>query len=399
MQKLHLQDLSVKGKKVLMRVDFNVPQNPDGSIADLTRIREALPSIQYILEKGGSVILMSHLGRPKGKRDPKFSLRVCAEALSQLLKKPVQFAPDCIGSEVEKIVSGLKSGEVLLLENLRFYAAEEDPSLDPNFAEALSHLGDIYVNDAFGAAHRAHSSTVMIASYFPHRAAAGLLMQKELSFLGALLKNPKRPFYAIIGGAKISSKIGVLHSLLSKVDGLFIGGGMCYTFLKAMNVPIGDSICEEGAVETAKSFLQAASARELKLWFPEDLVIADGFKNDAKSRIISFKEGISNGWQGMDIGPQTLSSWQAALKAAGTIFWNGPVGVFEFSNFAKGTEGLTRALAHFTAIRIVGGGDSVAAVNGLNLEKYFSHLSTGGGASLEFIEFGRLPGIDALSDK
>lgn len=398
MNKLTLQDLTVKGKKVLMRVDFNVPLNKEGQVTDDTRIRESLSSIEYILKAGGAVILMSHLGRPKG-RDPELSLAPCAKALSMLLKTPVQFASDCIGEETEKKAHALKMNELLLLENLRFYPQEEKPELDPSFAEKLSKLADLYVNDAFGAAHRAHSSTVTITQYFPGKAAAGLLMQKEISFLEPLVKNPKRPFYALIGGAKVSSKIGVLESLLTKVDAIFIGGAMAFTFLKAQGISVGDSLCEADLIEKANHLLQACASKKIKLFLPEDLVIAQAFRDDAPAKTILTKEGIPSGWQGMDIGPRTAAAWQTELARAQTIFWNGPVGVFEFPHFAKGTNALAQSLAQLKSLRIVGGGDSVAAVNALKLAKYFSHVSTGGGASLEFIEFGHLPGIDALSNK
>jgi phosphoglycerate kinase len=399
MNKLVLQELPIQDKKVLMRVDFNVPLDKEGKITDETRIKEALPSIEYILKAGGAVILMSHLGRPKGKRDPEFSLAPCREALSALLKMPVQFASDCVGAEAEKKARDLKIGEVLLLENLRFYAAEEKPELDPSFAEKLSKLGDLYVNDAFGAAHRAHASIATITQYFPGKAAAGLLMQKEISFLEPLVKNPKHPFYALIGGAKVSSKIGVLESLLTKVDTILIGGAMAFTFFKAQGISVGDSLCEEDLVEKARHFLKACASKKVKLLLPEDLVIASAFQDDAPSKIIVSKEGIPSGWQGMDIGPRTIASWQTELAIAQTIFWNGPMGVFEFPHFATGTNALAKSLSKLKSLRIVGGGDSVSAINALNLAKHFSHISTGGGASLEFIEFGYLPGIDALSNK
>lgn len=395
MEKLSLQDIPLKGKKVLLRVDFNVPFK-DGKISDDTRIKEALATIQHILKEGGSVILMSHLGRPKGK-SPELSLAPVAKRLSELLHTPVHFASDSIGPDVEKMAANLKNGEVLLLENLRFYPAEEDPKKDPTFAKKLSALADIYVNDAFGTAHREHSSTATIAQYFPKKAAAGLLMQKEISFLGSLVQNPKRPFYAIIGGAKISTKIGVLESLLSKVDGIFIGGGMAYTFFKAEGIDIGNSICEDDAIETAKKF--TAKCTKVKLWLPEDVVIADAFKENAAMRVVSIKEGIPPGWQGMDIGPNTVKEWEKELKNAKTVFWNGPLGVFEFPRFAKGTDEIAKFLSELKATTVVGGGDSVAAVNQLHLSKKFSHVSTGGGASLEFLEMGHLPGIDALSDR
>ncbi len=398
MPKLSLKDLSVKGKKVLMRVDFNVPLDERGKITDDTRIREALASIEYVLKQGGSVILMSHLGRPKGKSDPKFTLAPCAEALSKLLGKPVQFAKDCIGDETAKMAKNLKESEVLLLENLRFYAAEEDPSVDPTFAQKLAKLGDIYVNDAFGTAHRAHSSTYAIVKYFPGKAAAGFLMQKELSFLEPLIKNPARPFYAIIGGAKISSKIGVLKSLITKVDALFIGGGMAFTFFKAQNISIGKSICEDDLLQTAREIMQMCTSKNISIYFPKDLLITDNLKENGAVKTIFAKDGIPDGWEGADIGPQTVKEWSQELKKAQTIFWNGPVGVFEKPAFAKGTNMLATAMAELRSTRIIGGGDSVAAINQLNLAKNFTHLSTGGGAALEFLEYGKLPGIEVLTD-
>lgn len=398
MTKLRLQDLELKGKKILMRVDFNVPLDKNCAITDDTRLRESLPSIQFILQAGGSVILMSHLGRPKASRDPSFSLAPCALRLAELLEKPVQMAEDCIGEDVEKIAHALKPGQILLLENLRFYPAEEKPSLDPSFAQKLAKLGDAYVNDAFGTAHRSHSSTVNVAKFFPDKAAAGLLMQKEIQAFSDLLTHPKRPFYAIIGGAKISTKMGVLQSLLSKVDGIFIGGGMAFTFLKAQGISIGASICEDDQIPIAKKFLEECHKKNILCALPSDLLIADAFKDSAHSKIIPVVTGIPEGWQGMDIGPITLSAWKAALQNAATIFWNGPVGVFEFPHFAQGTEEIAQKLASLKAITVVGGGDSVAAINRFGLASKFSHLSTGGGASLEYIELGHLPGIDILTD-
>ncbi len=398
MTKLQLQDLDLKGKKVLMRVDFNVPLDKDGTISDDTRLRESLPSIEHIVKAGGSVILMSHLGRPKGV-DPQFSLKPCAAALSKLLNQSVLMADDCIGEKVEKMAHDIKPGQILLLENLRFYPAEEKPSTDPSFAQKLASLGDIYVNDAFGTAHRSHSSTAIIARFFPGKAASGLLLQKEIRFLDSLISSAKRPFYAIIGGAKISTKMGVLKSLLSKVDGIFIGGGMAYTFYKAQGIKIGNSIHEEDQISTALEFLKECAEKKVSLWLPSDTLIADAFSNDANTKIVSSSEGIPEGWQGMDIGPKTIDTWKKALQGAGTIFWNGPLGVFEFSRFAEGTEQIARTLSALNATTVVGGGDSVAAINKLGLSSKFSHVSTGGGASLEFIEYGHLPGIDALTDK
>lgn len=398
MGKLNVSDLEVKGKKVLVRVDFNVPMNPDGTISDDTRIRESLPTIQHILNAGGSVILMSHLGRPKGKKDPKFSLAPCAKSLSHLLGRPVIMAPDCIGKETEALAQKLENGQVLLLENLRFYPEEEKPEINPSFAKELASLGDLYVNDAFGTAHRAHSSTAAIAQYFPNSAAAGMLMQKEIAFLGDLVKDPKRPFYALIGGSKISTKIGVLHALLDKVDALFIGGAMSYTFFKAQGIEIGNSLCETDQIETAKSLSELAVKKNVALYLPTDHLIAASISQDSPTKILSINEGVPLGWQGVDIGPKTLQKWEENLKKARTIFWNGPLGVFEIPAFAKGTAGIAETLAHLSAVTIVGGGDSVSAVNQLGLASQFSHLSTGGGASLEYLELGHLPGIDSLSD-
>ena len=398
MTKLQLQDLQVNEKKVLMRVDFNVPFLACGTIADLTRIKESLPSIEWILKEGGTLILMSHLGRPTGK-DPRLSLAPCAKALSILLNRPVQMATDCIGKEVTLQASQLKKGEILLLENLRFYPAEEKPALDPSFAKQLASLADLYVDDAFGSAHRKHASTWEVPALFPGKAAAGFLMQKEITFLGNTLQNPKRPFYALIGGAKVSSKIGVLKALALKTDGLFIGGAMAFTFYKAQGLSIGDSPFEPDQVATATQFIQMCTEKKIPLWLPSDVVIADRFSNDAHYRTIAVSEGIPEGWQGMDIGPQTCREWEPLLKKGKTLFWNGPFGVFEFSHFTKGTEVIAKILSSLDATTIVGGGDSVFAIHKLGVASQFTHLSTGGGASMEYIELGHLPGIDALSNK
>ncbi len=398
MAKLTLQDLDLKNKKVLVRVDFNVPMNKDGTIADPSRIVESLPTIQKILNSGGSVILMSHLGRPKGERDARYSLAPCAKELSSLLKRPVQMAPDCIGPEVEALAAHLQPQEVLLLENLRFYSAEEDPNTDPTFAEKLASLGDVYVNDAFGTAHRKHSSTALIATHFPGRAAAGLLMQKEIAFLGDLLAHPKRPFFAVIGGSKVSTKLGVLHSLIAKTDAIFIGGGMAFTFFKAQGIGIGKSLCEEDQIPIALDFLKKCAEHKVKVYLPKDIVIADAFSADANQKTIPIAEGIPEGWMGMDIGKETSAEWAKAFPSAATVFWNGPLGVFEMPCFAVGTEAIAQAIASLSAIKVVGGGDSAAAIHRLHLESQFSHISTGGGASLEYIEFGQLPGIEALSE-
>jgi phosphoglycerate kinase len=395
--KLQLQDLILKGKKVLVRVDFNVPLNKDGTISDDTRIRAALPTIECILNQGGAVILISHLGRPKSKLDLYYSLGICAKRLSQLIAAPVLFATDCVGKETEKAIQDLKGGQVILLENLRFYPAEENPSLDPNFAKQLASLADFYVDDAFGTAHRTHTSTVTVPKLLPHKSALGLLMQKEVAFLEPLFKSPTHPFFAAIGGAKISTKLGILNSLLPKVDALFIGGGMAFTFFKSQGIDIGDSIYEQICLPQALSFLQTSS--QTKIYFPIDLVIADAFRNDATYKIIDVQEGIPKGWQGVDIGPKTIELWEKALQEAATVFWNGPFGVFEFPHFARGTQEIAKAIAALKATTVVGGGDSVAAINTLGLGAKFSYVSTGGGAALEYLEFGHLPGIDALSDK
>lgn len=409
MNKLKVQDLDVQGKKVLLRVEFNVPLDDKGNITDDTRIRESLFTIQHILDHGGALILLSHLGRPKKGPDPKLSLAPCAKALAKLLHQPVFMAPDSIGPEVEHMARSLKNGQVLLLENVRFYPAEEDPNLDPSFAKKLASLGDVYVNDAFGGAHRAHSSIATITQYFPDKAAAGFLMQKEVDALEQLLLNPKRPFYGIIGGAKISSKIEFLHALADKTDALFIGGGMSYPLLKAQGIEIGDSLCDPESVFIAEDFLVHCNKKKLPLFLPIDLIIADSFSNDADRQIVSVKrepsqgisqgisQGVPAGWQGMDIGPQTIHEWKFLLKKAASVFWNGPVGVFEFPHFSHGTDEIARAVAALAAITVVGGGDSIAALNRLHLSPHFTHVSTGGGASLEFIEKGTLPGIESLS--
>lgn len=393
MNKLTLKNLDIKGKRVLMRVDFNVPLNAKGEITDDSRIRAALPSIQYVLQSGASLVLMSHLGRPK-KTDPKLSLIPCAKRLEKLLRVPVQMAPDCVGPAVEKLAQHLQPGQILMLENVRFHVAEEEPEQDPHFAASLSRLGDVYVNDAFGTAHRAHASTALVAKAFPGKAAAGFLMEQEINHLAPLLHNPPRPFYAIIGGAKVSTKTGVIHNLLKLIDGLFLGGAMTFTFMKAQGIEIGNSPCEEEELRTAREILHNVK----QLYMPIDLVIADRFSPDANTRIIPVKEGIPSGWQGMDIGPATIQAWTKPLQEAATVFWNGPVGVFEMAPFATGTNQIAQTLAHSKAKVIVGGGDSVAAIQQMGLGSQFSHLSTGGGAALEFLEYGHLPGIDALSN-
>jgi phosphoglycerate kinase len=398
MNKLSIKDLPLSGKKVLVRVDFNVPLKDDGSIADDTRIKASLPTIQYILDNNGSIILMSHLGKPK-KKDPKLSLSVCAKRLSELVKQPVIMAPDCVGEEVERLAHNLKPKQILLLENLRFHAAEEHPEKDPNFAKSLAKLSDFYVNDAFGTAHRAHSSTATITKYFPHKAAAGFLLEKEIQYLHQSLLSPKRPFFAIVGGAKISTKLGVLFQLAHHVDALFIGGAMAYTFFKEQNIPIGNSLFEKDQIPEVKKILDFCKKKSIPLYLPVDLVITQKLEDTSPFEIISVQDGIPDGWEGVDIGPKTVELWKQILKTGKTIFWNGPLGVFEIKKFAKGTESIALSLSDLKATTIVGGGDSLAAIHALNLDHKFTHLSTGGGASLEYIELGTLPGIEALSEK
>jgi phosphoglycerate kinase len=397
MEKLTIDDLKLKDKKVLVRVDFNVPLDEKCEVTDDTRIVGSLPTIKKILQDGGKAILMSHLGRPKGK-DPKLSLAPVAKRLEKLLGKPVKFVNDCIGPEVEKAVFGLKSGECLLLENLRFYPEEEKN--DPEFAKKLASLGEIYINDAFGTAHRAHASTEGVTKYFK-QCAAGYLMQKELKYLGMALTNPKRPFIAILGGAKISGKIDVITNLLDKVDALLIGGGMAFTFDKALGKEIGKSLLEPDKVDLAKDILKKAREKKVNLKLPDDFVVAPEAKEEAPSKIVD-KNNIPQDWQGLDIGPKTLEQFSKELDKAKTVVWNGPMGVFEVKKFASGTVKIAEELAKITAkgaTTIVGGGDSAAAVTKAGLEKKLTHISTGGGASLEFLEGKTLPGVAALTDK
>lgn len=395
--KMSLSSLPVEGKKVLMRVDFNVPLNEKGEITSDARIVAALPSIKYILDHGGSLVLMSHLGRPKGEKKPELSLKPVAKRLSELLGKEVTQAPDCIGAEVEKIVGEMKTGDVVLLENLRYYNAETKPDSDPSFAKSLATYGDVYVNDAFGTAHRVHSSTVTVAQYFPGNSAAGFLLEKEIAFLGDAVLNPKHPFYAIIGGAKVSTKLGVIKSLMKKVDKLFIGGGMAYTFAKARGFAIGKSIVEEDLIGTAKEIIDECASSGVELVLPEDVVVAAEFKNEAPSKVIDVTEGIPEDCEGLDIGPNTVKTFVAKLGDGATILWNGPLGVNEMPNFAKGSNAVAEGLAKLGATVIVGGGDTLATVHAAGVADKMSHLSTGGGASLEYIEFGTLPGVEALS--
>lgn len=391
MNKQTIRDIDVRNKRVLVRVDFNVPIK-DGKVTDDTRIRAALPTLQALIDGGGKLILMSHLGRPKGGPDPKFSLKPAAERLSELLGKPVKMAPDCVGEAVEKMVAALQPGDVLVLENTRFYPGEEKNDL--TLAQQMARLGDVYVNDAFGSAHRAHSSTEGVARFLP--AVAGLLMEKELEFLGKALEAPERPFIAILGGAKISDKIGVIKNLLGKVDALLIGGGMANTFLKAQGYDMGDSLVEESSLDEARSLLQQG---EGKLFLPVDLVVADAFAADARHQVVPIDQ-VPAGWRALDIGPATIAHFSNRLAGARTVVWNGPMGVFEFPAFAKGTTAIAEVLAGLGgATTIIGGGDSVAAIQQAGLADKITHISTGGGASLEFLEGRVLPGVAALRDR
>ena len=395
MSKKTVKDIDLKGKRVLVRCDFNVPLDENGNITDNTRIVAALPTIKYLLENNCSVILCSHLGRPKGEFNEKYSLKPVAKELSRLLDKEVIMSKDVIGEDTKKKVAELKQGEILLLENVRFHREETDN--DPEFSKALASLAEIYVNDAFGAAHRAHSSTVGVAEYLP--AVSGFLIEKELKFLGGALENPERPFMAILGGAKVSDKIGVIDSLLEKVDTLMIGGGMAYTFFKAQGYGVGNSICEEDKLDLAKELMEKAKTKGVKLMLPIDTKIGKEFKPDTESKTVSWTE-IPDGWEGFDIGEKTIEMYQEELRKAKTVVWNGPVGLFEFDQFAIGTNAIAKALSELTdATTIIGGGDSAAAVKKAGLQEKMTHISTGGGASLEFLEGKKLPGIECLQDK
>lgn len=383
-------DVDVKGKKVFVRVDFNVPMK-EGVITDDTRVRAAIPTITYLLEHDAAVILASHLGRPKGGPDAQFSLKPVANHLSKLLGKQVKFVDDCVGPKAEAAAAALKSGEVLVLENTRFYPGEEKN--DPELARGMAKLADLYVNDAFGTAHRAHASTEGITHYLP--AVSGFLLEKEIKYLGAAVENPKRPFIAILGGAKISDKIGVIQNLIHKADMILIGGGMANTFFKAQGYETADSLVEADALETAREILKTSGN---KLRLPVDVVIADKFAADANHKVQNSGD-VSQGWRILDIGPETVAAYANTLKGAGTVVWNGPMGVFEFPEFAKGTFGVAAAVADCGAISIIGGGESVAAIQQSGLADKITHISTGGGASLEMLEGLTLPGVAALQDK
>lgn len=391
-----LKDYNFQGKKVLVRCDFNVPLDENQNITDDRRIRSSLPTIQYLIEEGARVILMSHLGRPKGEANPKFSLLPVANRLSELLEKEVVFAKDdlVISQAVKDKIDELKDGDVALLENTRFRKEEEKN--DENFAKELASLGETYVNDAFGTSHRAHASNVGVSSYLP--SAVGFLVEKEISIMGKALEDPERPFVAILGGAKVSDKIGVIENLLDKVDSILIGGGMAYTFLKAQGYEIGQSLLEEDKMDLALSLIEKAKEKGVKLLLPVDITIAKEFKNDTEIRIAGI-DSIPEDWMGLDIGPKTLKLFSEEISKAKTVIWNGPTGVFEMENFSKGTYGIAKALVDSDATTIVGGGDSASAVEKAGYAAQITHVSTGGGASLELLEGKVLPGIAAISDR
>lgn len=398
MTKKTIDDVSLKGKRVIVRVDFNVPLDEQGRITDDTRVVESLPTIRKILTEGGRAVLMSHLGRPKGKPKPEFSLKPVAAHLSKLLGQQVALAPDCIGPQVKSMADALADGQCLLLENLRFHNEEE--ANDPGFARELANLGDVYVNDAFGTAHRGHASTEGITQFLK-TSVAGYLMQKELDYLGRAVGNPARPYAAILGGAKISGKIDVIQNLMNRVDVLLIGGGMMFTFYKAQGLEIGKSLLEADKVDLARKILDDARARKIRLLLPVDCVVGEKMEEGTATRTVN-AQSIPKEWMGLDIGPETVRMFAEEIRKAKTVVWNGPMGVFEIPTFAKGTNEVAKALARATgegAVTIVGGGDSAAAIAQAGLEKKVSHVSTGGGASLELLEGKTLPGVAALNDK
>ncbi len=390
-----VKDVDVRSRRVLVRVDYNVPLDAQGNVSDDKRITASLPTINYLLEQGARIILCSHLGRPKGEVKKEFSLAPVAKRLKELLPGVnIYFASDCIGEEAERKAAALKDGEILLLENLRFHKEEEKN--DPEFAKKLASLAEIYVNDAFGTVHRAHASTAGVAAYLP--AVAGFLIGKELSIMGGALENPERPFVAILGGAKVADKIGVITNLLNKCDTLLIGGGMAYTFFKAMGYEIGDSLLDAESIDLAKQLMETAKEKGVKLLLPVDTVVAKAFAADAEHMTVA-SNAIPAGWQGLDIGEKTRELFAAEIKNAKTVIWNGPMGVFEFPEFAKGTEAVAKACAECGGTTIIGGGDSASAVKKLGYADKMTHISTGGGASLEFLEGKVLPGVAALNDK
>ena len=400
MEKKTIRDVDFKGRRVLMRVDFNVPLS-DGVITDDTRIRAALPSINHILEQGANgLILMSHLGRPKGEKNPEFSLGPVAEYLNKLVDYDVTMAPDTIGDDVSKLASGLGQGQILVLENTRFYAEEEGKKCSVEeqnaFAQKLAALADVFVNDAFGTAHRRHASTAAVCDFMDTNV-AGFLIEKEIQYLGKAVSNPQHPFVAVIGGAKISGKLEVLKNMMNSVDAFLIGGGMAYTFLKAQGFKIGNSLVEDELLETAKQTMAAAEAAGVKFMLPVDHVAADKFDADANTQLVT--DAVPEGWMGLDIGPETVRLYANEISTAKTVVWNGPMGCFEMAPFAEGTMAVCQAVADSDAVSIIGGGDSVSAVNKSGLADKMSHISTGGGASLEFLEGKPLPGVVALDDK
>ena len=394
LNKLSIDELNIKGKKVFIRVDFNVPFDDNLRITDDSRIRSTVPTINYAIDEGAKVILASHLGRPKGKPDPRFSLAPVAKRLQRLLDKDVVFAPDCIGPQVESLISKMKDGDVILLENLRYHAEEEKN--DQDFAKKLSKLADFFVNDAFGAAHRAHASTVGIAKFLP--SAAGFLMKKEIEYLKGVVENPIRPFVAILGGAKVSGKIGVLEHLEDKVDKVVVGGGMAFTFIKAMGYEVGDSLVEADMLETAQRIRKKLKAAGIKFYLPVDCVISQTLEPGAETKIVPTME-IPKGWKALDIGPATVKLFSEVLENAKTILWNGPMGVFEIDAFSRGTFSIAHSVADAYALTIVGGGDTDLAVHRAGVTNALSFISTGGGASLQLLEGKELPGIAALTDK
>lgn len=394
MNKKTVKDIEVKGKKVLVRCDFNVPQDENGEITDNRRIVSSLPTIQYLLEKNAKVILCSHLGRPKGEVKKEFSLAPVAKELEKQLGKQVKLAKDIVGENAKELIGNMKEGEIILLENIRFDAREEKN--DPEFAKELASLAEIFVNDAFGTAHRAHASTAGVADYLP--AVAGFLIEKELNFMGGALENPQRPFVAILGGKKVSDKIGVIDALLEKVDTLMIGGGMAYTFFKAQGYNVGDSICELDKLDLALSLMEKAKQKNVKLMLPIDTKLGKEFKKDTETKTVNYQE-IPDGWEGFDIGEKTIALYKEELQKAKTVIWNGPLGLFEFDIFANGTNEIAKTLATLDAVTIVGGGDCAAAVEKAGVAEKLTHVSTGGGASLEFLEGKKLPGIECLENK
>lgn len=395
MKKLTIRDVDLSGKTVIMRVDFNVPIDKDGKVSDDTRITAALPTIKYAVEKKAKVILLSHLGRPKGGPDPKYSLKPVAEHLKKISGLNVLFVPHLIGEEVKQVVKNMKSGDVLILENTRFHPGEEKNDLE--LAKAWAELADIHVNDAFGTAHRAHSSNVGIATFIP--SVAGFLMEKEIEFLNKVTYEPEHPYVVVLGGAKVSDKIGVITNLLNKADKLLIGGAMMFTFFKAKGIPVGSSLVEDDKLELAKEILKQAEQKKVQIILPVDTVIAQKMEAGTESRVVQIKDGIPDGWMGLDIGPQTIKLFGESLKDAKTVVWNGPMGVFEIDDFAKGTKAVAELIAKVNGTTVIGGGDSAAAVAKFGLESAYSHVSTGGGASLEFLEGKELPGITSIADK